>query len=871
TRLFRVDMSEGSRDFSAVATEPGLPMLDAAGANYTILRRWCGALVAEPELQTPELTSFYVRDQERGRLENLTCLPATVKDLRGPLKPELEALEAGIRKAKPESSNERVLHRIVVNALKDQTADLDTSDFHCYFFKYRQPGKPWQLVWCWGYQRRDEEPSQAVICTNPDCQRLFAQRPKTKRRCPACQTIAQKKKTPLLGVGGSWGAVLALLAIIAGLLVVLFPPRLVATPAAWTGPPGSRVRFRVTEKKWLLFNSDVTDQVTPQTDDTRVMQFDAYGTSGHANASGQTQVGFRLGDRLAVATVSVGAAVPPQSIKLEPAAVKLAVGSTAPLIVSGKYISDAPAVDVTETVEWQVSDPKVAFVRGGRVQGLAAGKAQITARYPQANGAPLEATSSVEVLAAEYQKLEIKLVPADVAVGRTSKVEVTGIDAGGQRYDLSGSTDVSLAVDPDAIVSLAGDYVLGRAPGKGKVTATLGKIAQSLEFNVQGDTAALSVRPAAAEMIVGEFLDVDISGNGAADAKSETSDPNIVTVVGARTLSAHKAGQAEVRFMPAGGTTGSAQVVKVTVKPAEFRSVEIRPAAIALSVGESKRFDVVGIMPDGRSISLAPDQLTWLRQPQGTNIELDRTKREVRGLAVTTAPQELQVQYGTLPPATATVAVVASPVAVAPDVWGVYPPVTLRRPGTVVDVGPNLGGPLRYVEGQGLIADKIAPGSPLELAGIVPGTRIQAIDGKDISKLTPAELAEWFKTHPLANGNVLSIADADGKVRDVKLGLDARVSQLPVQVLGITPGNVTATAFNAAVKVYVREKAEYRVVDEAGKPLSEWSMQGPAVEATLNVTQIPRAANRNEYEMVIERRLGSDVKRYPFVISLSPK
>ena len=46
--LFRLDLSDGAEDFQKTATEPGLAMLDASGANYATLNRWLGDFAAEP-------------------------------------------------------------------------------------------------------------------------------------------------------------------------------------------------------------------------------------------------------------------------------------------------------------------------------------------------------------------------------------------------------------------------------------------------------------------------------------------------------------------------------------------------------------------------------------------------------------------------------------------------------------------------------------------------------------------------------------------------------------------------------------------------------------------------------------------------------
>ena len=157
-RIFRVDLSDEARDYQATATEPGLAMLDRNSANHAILRRWLGGLVAQPEWIAGDSVNFYVYTEERGRLERVDCRPARKADLEGPLQGEIETLRTQIKKARPESSTEELLHKITRQTFSRLTADLSQTDHDSYFFKYREPGGPWKLIWCWGYQRKDAQP-----------------------------------------------------------------------------------------------------------------------------------------------------------------------------------------------------------------------------------------------------------------------------------------------------------------------------------------------------------------------------------------------------------------------------------------------------------------------------------------------------------------------------------------------------------------------------------------------------------------------------------------------------------------------------------------------------------------------------------------
>jgi len=331
-QIFRVDLSEKARDFQATATEPGLAMLDRQNDNYDILRQWFGTAIVEPEWRG-ELVNFYANEEEGGRLDDVYVYPCTKKDLEGALEDQLEDLESRMKRARPETANEELLLKIVRDQYKTLTADLDHSDFDCHFFKYRLPGSPWKLIWCWGYQRTDLQPCPALICHNPDCNILFVRRPDTKNRCPRCQAVVDQKRRR-----GVWGTIrrnlipigIALLLLLM-LLAWFGKPKLVVKPGDWSGPPGSRADFKVYDSKWYIFNSDVTAKVLPQSNDTRVIDFDKYGCVATAGAVGGATLTFRYEDRITSIRARVIPGDPPDALEIElnPEKAVLGIGSTA--------------------------------------------------------------------------------------------------------------------------------------------------------------------------------------------------------------------------------------------------------------------------------------------------------------------------------------------------------------------------------------------------------------------------------------------------------------------------------------------------------------------------------------------------------------
>jgi hypothetical protein len=188
TRFVRVDLSDASRDYRPIAVEPGVPMLDKSNSHNKILFRWLGGLVAEPVLEG-ESVNFFARDDRGGRLEEIACQPVAADDLEGPMKADFAALRERIERVHPETSTERALHKCVLWWVRDLTENFYRTDLDSYFFKYRDASERWRLVWCWGYQRVDEEMAPALVCTDPECNMLFVRRPKQSPKCPSCEAM----------------------------------------------------------------------------------------------------------------------------------------------------------------------------------------------------------------------------------------------------------------------------------------------------------------------------------------------------------------------------------------------------------------------------------------------------------------------------------------------------------------------------------------------------------------------------------------------------------------------------------------------------------------------------------------------------------
>jgi len=213
-RLARVDLSDGARDFRAVAVEPGVPMLDTAGNNAQLLGLWLGRFVAEPVWEGRQVV-FCLPEEQPGKL---TCRPVTPARLHGPLRAELAELREKIEAVRPGSPFERLLHGTIADAFHNLTNDPKRTDVGCYFLEYRDEQGRWRLVWCPGYERVRREKATGRVCARSRCRLLYAQRQGYRAKCPLCDPKGAARRASQ--VPWKWvaaGAAVALLLV--GLLI----------------------------------------------------------------------------------------------------------------------------------------------------------------------------------------------------------------------------------------------------------------------------------------------------------------------------------------------------------------------------------------------------------------------------------------------------------------------------------------------------------------------------------------------------------------------------------------------------------------------------------------------------------------------------
>jgi hypothetical protein len=883
--LFYVDLSEDARDYRHTALEPGLPLLDRQGVNFQILRKWLGDVVAEPEWQNQNTIAFYMVDEERGRLEDVDCQPTTRGEMEKLFAKDLDAIRAKVKKIKPESSTEQMVSRILKKSLAEQTNDLENSDFDSFFFKCRAGKEDWRLVWCCGYQRADLEPLKARIWNTPDGEFLGVRPPLQGGRAKK-----RKRTGPLDVLTSPWLAIALILLIAA--FVYFFRPKLVVSPAEWAGPLGSQIEYKVEDRRWFFFNNDVTLRTLAQSHDPRVVEF---GRSGVADAKsiGKTFVSFRLGNRLVDATVDVGPPKVPDALTIEPAEnVRVAIGSTRQLRAFGNY-QDGSKVDLTKYVTWSGGDSQLLKVYGtdaerdrkGLIEGYGVGQTKVAAMFATPDAVAetdrVVTEIDVQVVVADFTSLAVTLQPGTFAIGQSSRVEVVGIDKDNQQHSLTGSSLLRVRVDPTNLAGVDGDYLVGRAEGAGEVKVAYGDLDKTIPFTVAGRMLAedvFLVSPTRIEdAVVYELIPLNVTTGSDLPITAVSANTDVVDVFRTEDenagyevwLAARRAGDAEVTV-----SQGSkSQVVRVTVTGGLIERIDFVPELYSLRVGESTDANLVAItQEDRRRIKVVPDALVWERRPRVESVYIDQQTLTLRGLEATDdLGQPMRVALGrTALTASGTVVVRGGDMLAfleADDAFGVHGPVPTR--GRYIDVGSYLGDDvLMYDNTRGLIVGTdVDPFSPL---GIVPrGSQIVELNGIALDQMSPEELAAYFRSHRIGEGDVLRYRGRDGLLGTVLLGDRVGVVR-DFKLLDVLSTNVTPQAFDADLRMYLRQSGEYRLTDAAGAPLSEWAAYPQDATPLMSLTGVARNAD-DDYELYVERRIGDQVRRFQVPFKLEPE
>ncbi len=586
TRFMRVDLSDEARDFRPVALEPGVPLLDKSGANSKILFRWLGGLTAEPSWEG-ESVNFFVRDDHGGRLEEVYCQPTTEDEMQKLLQDDIAMLRERIEKAKPETPTERALKRTLRQQYQEIFDNPDAMNLDSCVFRYKDANGNWRLVWCWGFQRADQEPAPAVVCGDDECNLLFVRRPGQSPKCPACQALLStrprgKKKITKRRVG----IALILLPLLLFALWYFWPIKLKVTPGDYSGLVGTRITFKVKKGK-LFWSEDVTKQAVGIVLDPAVARLNPMGASATLVGIGQTKILFHLGDLTGYVVITAGPPRNPETLVIEPSKVDLATGSTARLKLIGKY-DDGTEADLTEAAEWVAQNDGICFAYDSLLEGVGPGASSAKVQYRATPDSPyVSAECPVNVADAEWENLSLNIDPTPVSIGRASDLAITATATDGSEYSVAEASHLDVNVIKPTAATVEGSYITGWHAGQAEVETKYKGTAAGEPIDIQYSEGlkTLVVEPKELRMVVGEITDLNILSPSQAPVRVSSANRKKIEVNGQNRLIARQEGETEV-IVRQGSQT---REVKVKITKADFSGIYIDPGTVAVLVDHTVR------------------------------------------------------------------------------------------------------------------------------------------------------------------------------------------------------------------------------------------------------------------------------------------
>ena len=547
-----------------------------------------------------------------------------------------------------------------------------------------------------------------MICTNPACSLLFLQRADGPTKCPRCQK--KPGAGPVAAGAGVRKSPLPLILAILLLLAVLggggwwymnresdevtgpTEPAITITPAKATIPMGGQVEYVVTIMDEEGNAKNATSEAAVIVKNPKIATYDLFHNKAVARSPGSTVLEFHVGEHTSKVTLVVEPPKNPKLVKIEPAKVKLGIGTTAYLKLIGEY-EDGRKVDLTKAADWNwdLGQDAPVFVYAGTVEGQKEGQTKLRARYratPKSDY--LIAEADVEVADPQYKSLNLALASPKFAIGQDPGLTVEVETEGGEKYSVLGSALLKLEVSPPELAEVRRqppylDTQYTKQPGNGTLTATFRGITKEIPFEIVGSPdkpkTPLAVNPQHLKLAVGEIADVAVSPESSrAETRFASSDLDIVEVTPHNRLIGKKPGQARVTVSRG---EKSAQV-EVEVAQAAFQGLALEPAEVSVRVDDVVALRAMARLDDDTQVEIDPKLLEWVRFPAGDSLEVNRDALDVRGLKPTGEDfQTLTVKLGEHE-ATAKIRVIPGPLTLALEpADAVELPVGQKQPLTV--------------------------------------------------------------------------------------------------------------------------------------------------------------------------------------------
>jgi uncharacterized protein YjdB len=389
----------------------------------------------------------------------------------------------------------------------------------------------------------------------------------------------------------------------APLTITISLASIAVTPSSKTIAPGTAQQFKATGTFSDGSTQDVTATVNWTSSDTTKATIGSSGpTSGLALAvhAGSSTITASSGTIAGSATLAVSN-VNLTSILVTPAMNTIPLGIIQQFTAKGTF-SDGTSQDITNTVNWNSSQPTVASIT---VSGAATARNLGTVSITASSGAVVGGTL-LTVNAANLVSLSIQPTSLTLAQGTTGKLTAVGVFNDGSTRDVSAQaswTSSSLGAPVQA-----NGKIQAVNPGLAAITATLGSQTAYGNVNVTNATiVSISVTPSISSIAPGTQMTFAATGQFS-DSSTQVITSNVTWASSDNTL-ATISNAAATRGIASAVATGSVTINatfgavtgagQLNVSAANLTGIAVTPASAIIAPASGQQYRVTASYDDG--------------------------------------------------------------------------------------------------------------------------------------------------------------------------------------------------------------------------------------------------------------------------------
>ncbi len=303
------------------------------------------------------------------------------------------------------------------------------------------------------------------------------------------------------------------------------------------------------------------------------------------------------------------------SISITPPTASLSSGGLLDLKATGIY-SDGSTRNLTKKVTWSSSDASVSVddsVKKGRITGVSAGSATITADYGL-----VSSTATASVSAATLSTIEISPVISSASAGVSTQFYATAINNDSSHDDIT--SFVSWSSSDNNIASIYSSGLLTRhGVGSVTITATYSSVTAQVSASVLGATLSdIEISPDAFSMPAGIIRNYQATGvytDGSREDLTEqviwsSSDSAVATI------SNGSSSKGQVDALSSGTSTIGATYASISktttlsVSGNTIVALRVEPESVLMTNDLDKQFTLIGLDSDSNEYDLT-EQALW--------------------------------------------------------------------------------------------------------------------------------------------------------------------------------------------------------------------------------------------------------------------